>query len=473
MEDSNHISISGYVKKLSYGKNNPIISRVGLLWQKRWLSLSKDTLCYYENSRSQTPKGQIRLEAGCQVRLVNVGEDISASAMHQNSNRDKPANRIKKDHCFKVELQGRAFYFYGNSKIETDTWINTINHNIRCLTQEKSSSNATKISFVPKLRPLSLQQSGSHRRLSQQARLTQSNNDVENHGTWYQVSKKNDEALWPPCRTDAFLGTYKNDILLFGGVGKNGQPDSDLWIFTTDTETWNLVKTSSQAPSSRIAPACSVVKDKFYVFGGASPTLTAKKLNDMWSFDLERQIWERVACKGDIPSARSNSTTAVYKNKIYLYGGTGSDANNLKVPKLNDLYEYDTGNKTWTRLPTKVDMNGHCYHSMTLRLSYRDGSDSASLLVFGGTQYEPSNDSTPLNLITSVSFYEYEIDYGAWKKLPNGPSLIKHSAATNSSGTSMFVWGGISFVTTPSSDLFEYNFAIRTRGLETTSSNWN
>jgi len=247
--------------------------------------------------------------------------------------------------------------------------------------------------------------------------------------------------------------------VLFGGQGKSQKVYKDLWQYSLETCIWSKAKQDKKCRMPpRLSPATALVKNKLYIFGGATPNPASKKLNDLWTLDLDTGAWEDINTSGDIPSPRASATTVAYNQKVYLYGGTGSKGTSYKLPKLNDLYEYDTVSKSWTKLPTKPDMNGHCYHSMVLRVTSKEGAESASLLLYGGAQYEPSSDTNPLNILTSICFFEYDIDFGAWKRLPNGPPTIKHVAFMSKDGSSMLLWGGLSFCISPSTDVFEFNF---------------
>lgn len=70
----------------------------------------------------------------------------------------------------------------------------------------------------------------------------------------------------------------------------------------------------------------------------------------MWQFDLEKQTWSEIRSYGDLPSPRSGHATATLGDRIYSYGGGGSE-------KLHsDLHTFDTINLQWSELDLGDDM---------------------------------------------------------------------------------------------------------------------
>jgi len=88
-----------------------------------------------------------------------------------------------------------------------------------------------------------------------------------------------------------------------------------------------------------------------------------------------------------------------------------------------------------------------------------DGASSkaASILIYGGVQYEPSLNSTTINLPTQCAFFEYNIELQSWKILPSGPPVYGHTAVLDSTGSRLVIWGGFS-VSGLNDELFDYRF---------------
>ena len=70
---------------------------------------------------------------------------------------------------------------------------------------------------------------------------------------------------------------------------------------------------------------------------------SGKKLNDLWSFNLENKKWSRINSTGKIPSSREGQNSAIVKNNyLMIYGGLGEEDNNL-----SDIYLLDLRTFIW------------------------------------------------------------------------------------------------------------------------------
>lgn len=77
------------------------------------------------------------------------------------------------------------------------------------------------------------------------------------------------------------------------------------------------------------------LKNELICFGGSG---SGKKLNDLWSFNLENKKWSKINSSGTIPSAREGQNSAIIKNNyLMIYGGLDQDDNNLFDIFLLDL----------------------------------------------------------------------------------------------------------------------------------------
>jgi hypothetical protein len=104
--------------------------------------------------------------------------------------------------------------------------------------------------------------------------------------------------------TSASVGRTK--MLIFGGVRSGDQPTAEVSIFNTDTMKWTVpqIKGTATAPSpvARSGHACASIREKVFVFGGA--TVDGTLLNDVWILDQDSMTWNQVTCFGTVPSAR-------------------------------------------------------------------------------------------------------------------------------------------------------------------------
>jgi len=88
--------------------------------------------------------------------------------------------------------------------------------------------------------------------------------------------------------------------------------------------------------SARDSSTSAIYQDKMYIFGGWDG---GNRLNDIWEYDITNDTWTQ---KTSGVTARSDSTSAIYQDKMYIFGGYSGSY-------LNDMWEYDITNDTWTQ----------------------------------------------------------------------------------------------------------------------------
>lgn len=73
-------------------------------------------------------------------------------------------------------------------------------------------------------------------------------------------------------------------------------------------------------PNSRSLFSLNLIRDKLVIFGG----INSCRLNDIWICDIENKFkWEKINIdEKNSPVPRNGHTSIVYKNEIYIYGGS-------------------------------------------------------------------------------------------------------------------------------------------------------
>lgn len=101
------------------------------------------------------------------------------------------------------------------------------------------------------------------------------------------------------------------------------------------------ITTSGTQPTPRAAHSANIINRKLYIFGGWNGF---SAFNDVYSLDLETDIWSEIVTKGIQPIARNNHRTSTYMNKIYVHGGHDGER------WLEDLFILDTSKVMWARV---------------------------------------------------------------------------------------------------------------------------
>jgi Kelch motif/Galactose oxidase, central domain len=196
-------------------------------------------------------------------------------------------------------------------------------------------------------------------------------NQAGNYGTIGVEASTNT----PEVRKNSATWILNNKMYLLGGYGINGFLN-DLWVFDSNTNNWTWLKgantynqsgsygtqgtaSSTNTPGARFQSATWVYNNKLYLMGGSG---NAGYFNDLWEYDPSTNNWTwlkgssttyqlgiygtlGVASSSNVPGARRASSSWVYSNKLYLFGG--SAYNGSATLYHNDLWEYDPESNNW------------------------------------------------------------------------------------------------------------------------------
>lgn len=152
-----------------------------------------------------------------------------------------------------------------------------------------------------------------------------------------------------------------NKWYLFGGTASAIQNSSNLWCFDFVKLEWSQIKSVNNVspPPLDSQAGCIYTKDsdeKYIVsFGGFVGGSYGEYWNQIVKFDINKRQWilpydnidsiEFVNPSG--PSPRCGHSVSVYKNSMYVFGGTNGEY------RFNDLWLCDLGRETWQKINTK------------------------------------------------------------------------------------------------------------------------
>jgi N-acetylneuraminic acid mutarotase len=174
-------------------------------------------------------------------------------------------------------------------------------------------------------------------------------------------------------------------IYVIGGTQYNTLTQERISIasveeFDPQTSTW-VRKTDM--PTPRYALSSCVIGGKIYVVGGlistfqmVTPALATQALE---IYDPATDSWEK---KADMPEPRASAALAVFKGKIYIFGGTDYDSGLAKA----SIFVYDPDKGTWT---TESDMP---FKRLGLSASVANGK----IYIIGGSARSFPSDSPVL-----------------------------------------------------------------------------
>ncbi|KAJ5072649.1 tip elongation aberrant protein [Anaeramoeba ignava] len=134
---------------------------------------------------------------------------------------------------------------------------------------------------------------------------------------------------------------YGNKMILFGGMNR----DCSNQIFELDLENFEWKKLENCPYEGRHSHTACLEEEtsEIWFFGGYLGG--AKRTNEMISYNIKRNQWEKYKMYGDIPSVRSSCSAIIWKDLIVVFGGF-EQANGY----YNNLYFFETKTLTWTEI---------------------------------------------------------------------------------------------------------------------------
>jgi len=147
-----------------------------------------------------------------------------------------------------------------------------------------------------------------------------------------------------------------NQVLIFGGMGRDGSVLNDTWAYSAAENTWTTLSPSS-SPSARYRSlmAYDTATGKRILFGGRySRTGFQQDFSDTWAFDLAQDAWTNLSPSGESPGPSAGSTSLI---------GDGSNGRLLllaglqPLPPIPPYVPPDNLSKDWSRWAYDIDAN--------------------------------------------------------------------------------------------------------------------
>ena len=247
-------------------------------------------------------------------------------------------------------------------------------------------------------------------------------------GGWEQVTKL------PTWRIDDAAAAVGDKIYLIGGfdhkthVGGRGPALSTVDVYDTWTNTWDA---AAEIPTPRIGPRTAVFSNKIYVFGGydlKGPWGATRYHKTVEVYDTQTDTWVK---KQDMPTLRMPFATAVVDGKIYLIGGIRIEVKDgvFGGKAITDLVEvYDPLSDRWEK---RADMP-------TARSAGDAVVVDSKIYVLGG-QARFARDLVG-DYVTHIEEYNPETDQ--WHQLRDMP-MFKFGFSTVAVDNEIYTIGGI------------------------------
>ncbi|TFG50451.1 MAG: hypothetical protein E4H33_00035 [Anaerolineales bacterium] len=230
-----------------------------------------------------------------------------------------------------------------------------------------------------------------------------------------------------------------NKILLFGGRGENltgGKLLNDIWVFDSETQDWQEIKTSSP-PTSRLSPGFVYDPSHHQVilFGGYT---NKGRLADTWLLDLDEYQWKEIHPPHS-PPARSDMGMAYDKSNqvVVLFGGYCLEN---QRDYCDDTWVFDPDLNHW------IEMNPISSPPVMYGHSLNYGSFKQQILLWGG-HMSIMDQGRISSAGYNNSLWSYSYPNNQWIELSpvnqNKPSpRYWHQAAYDSEIPGLVIFGG-------------------------------
>ncbi|CAG9320027.1 unnamed protein product [Blepharisma stoltei] len=135
--------------------------------------------------------------------------------------------------------------------------------------------------------------------------------------------------------------SVNSSLFIFAGYNMTSGNLNDLAQFSVSgfPITYDCLSELYTGPSARSHHVMQVIEGNIYIFGGDAK---GSKLNDLWVFDPETEVWEILFPDGDVPTPRSHHSSGAQGNVMYIFGGIDQSG-----VLLNDLYQFDATSNVW------------------------------------------------------------------------------------------------------------------------------
>lgn len=151
---------------------------------------------------------------------------------------------------------------------------------------------------------------------------------------------------------------YKDKIYIWGGRNDHASC-AVLFCFDTVCCCWTAPRVTGDVPLARDGHAACVWKNYMFIFGGYEED-TDMFAHDVYALDLDKMHWSFIHTASDGPPVRDFHTAVCIEDKMYLFGGRGTQSQNGvylrdKETYSNELWCLDFHTMKWHQPTTLGD----------------------------------------------------------------------------------------------------------------------
>ena len=247
----------------------------------------------------------------------------------------------------------------------------------------------------------------------------------------------------------ATYNSTSNKVYLYGGGSESYRQgrwsysaEDDMFAYDLDADRWIAIeKATSPGARFRMSYATDEQNGIMYILGGYQGTSSGILVNDLWSFDMGTETWNRVVSSGPLPSNQRRAQAPMVFDPDYgtegaLYIHMGRDDNR---DNLTRFYRIDLSNPSATPFGMQDGQSDGLVPRWGHDMVLDEGNDRA--YIFGGVHKDDQGDEEYLR---EMWYTDISVSPNIWTQivLPEEmPTLIGARMFMNENGT-INIWGG-------------------------------
>ncbi|KAJ9465175.1 Tip elongation aberrant protein 1 [Diplonema papillatum] len=145
-----------------------------------------------------------------------------------------------------------------------------------------------------------------------------------------------------------YTAVLQDDVLVvYGGKHADGGCVRDAWFIDANTIEAQMMLPRGDVPSARCYHTAHVYGESMHIFHGVTETSTVDG-SVVPALHLPTGEWSMSRATGDVPNARCNHASALYKDSVYVVGGYVQP--DLVDPHLQSLFALNLETLSWARV---------------------------------------------------------------------------------------------------------------------------
>mmetsp|Transcript_10166 Transcript_10166/g.13986 ORF Transcript_10166/g.13986 Transcript_10166/m.13986 type:complete len:343 (-) Transcript_10166:92-1120(-) len=213
-----------------------------------------------------------------------------------------------------------------------------------------------------------------------ETKIKSTSESADSGGFSFSINKPLIEDKTPTGRGGSSVVFANGKLVLFGGhyfnEGDKFEYLNETWLLDVEKLIWHKISCSGEIPGPRYGHSAQILGSRMFLFGGKGPNSIVYK--DVYFLDLVEWVWVPVKAISASPLARFFHAAEVVGRKIVIHGGwDGSEV-------FNDTWIFNTDSFVWIQPKTTgFGPSARYGHTMTLTADGR-------LLLFGGMSFAES-----------------------------------------------------------------------------------